>query len=63
MADINFTPNNTSDLINIYPETTTAITSGNENFFLASTESDDVKEIKFKDEENTRYKMHEHIYH
>lgn len=59
MADINFTPNNTSDLINIYPETTTAITSGNENFFLASTESDDVKEIKFKDEENTRYKMHE----
>ena len=59
MADINFTPNNTSDLINIYPETTTTITSGNENFFLASTESDDVKEIKFKDEENTRYKMHE----
>ena len=59
MADINFTPNNKSDLINIYPETTTAITSGDENFFLASTESDDVKEIKFKDEENTRYKMHE----
>ena len=58
MADINFTPNNTSNLINIYPETTTTITSGNENFFLASTESDDIKEIKFKDEENTRYKMH-----
>ena len=60
MADINFTPNNTSDLINIYPETTTAITSGNPNYFLASTESDDVKEIKFKDEENTRYKMHKY---
>lgn len=58
MADINFTPNNKSDLINIYPETTT-VTSGNEIFFLASTECDDVKEIKFKDEENTRYKMHE----
>ena len=57
MADINFTPNNTSDLINIYPETTTAITSGNPNYFLASTESDDVKEIKFKDEQNNRYSM------
>ena len=57
MADINFTPNNTSNLINIYPETTTAIISGNPNYFLASTESDDVKEIKFKDEQNNRYSM------
>lgn len=57
MSDINFTPNNTSDLINIYPETTTAITSGNPNYFLASTESDDVKEIKFKDKQNNRYSM------
>ena len=56
---VKFEPNNTSDLINIYPDDNITIFSGDENFFLASTESDDVKEIKFKDEENTRYKMHE----
>lgn len=60
MADINFTPNNTSDLINIYPDTTTVITSGNSNYFLASTENNNVKEIKFKDEQNNRYSMHKY---
>lgn len=60
MADINFTPNNTSDLINIYPDTTNVITSGNPNYFLGSTENDNVKEIKLKDEQNNRYSMHKY---
>lgn len=57
---INFKPNNTSDLINIYPNDSITIFSGHSNYLLASTESENVKEIKFIDEENNRYSMHKY---
>lgn len=57
---VNFEPNNTSDLINIYPDDTITVFSGDSNYFLASTKNDNVKEIKFIDDDNNRYSMHKY---